>query len=937
MLTRFVKRPRLATLGLLAGLWLGAQPDAAEAAPQKLAEFNEKGSFVLVGNTVGWDCNAGIPQPTVGTPPMSANCGMNIDDSSADLLWSTDGQTATADMATTPLRAGSTSLLNLPAGAIVVHARLFWAAQLPSMATAGRQVTLDRPGRFSQVVQNDPAFPGLTVENNGRSYYQGHADITRLVQQYGPGVYRVTGIPTTSLVGVLENVAFVNWHMAVVYRKADEPTRNIVIYRGLDLVQPGSVATATLDGFLVPNTGFSGQLGIVGYEGDESLVGDSFSFNGVVQTNPLNPATNFFNSTRTNVGQPVSVQGDLPQMSGQPSSMVGLDLDVVDVTAQLAAGQTSGQIRASSSGDLYFLGGFATSISTLFPVFSDSTKTYVNVSRPDKPVIPGDTVRYTIKVLNNGSDTSINTELRDALPPQVSFVPGSLKILDGANAGAKTDASGDDQFEYEAQTRTLKIRLGMGATAAAGGTMAVGETTTIEFLAVVSRAISGRLDNQGAISGQGQRAVAQGVSRAGNWLTGDGSAPSVPTSIFVDCQSDLQCGPLAPKCERSLSPPRCACSASADCPSGYVCDPVGRSCVQCTASPAQTQSCQAAGQGAVCLADNRCGCNTDADCGAGRVCDLGSRTCPSPKSDLDVRVIPPAMPAPPGMSAVYSVQITNLGPDPATNASIITQLPPGVTGATWTCSASGATCPAAMGEGPLPGTVTLPPGGVLIYTLTIPVPAGYSSETVPVRVTALPANGTTDPQPANNTGFGDAIVIRDSRPDLYLELESGAGPEAYSTLYTVTAKNRGPAPAPGALFSYTAPPDAQIINVTPGDGWTCTTSDDKRYLSCETSQEVPASGSAPPVKFEVRSPSGTKSQLFTGTISPRDPNGFTLTDAMPEDNTVVQDFPFGDVKLAGGGFGCAMGAETATGVAPFGALLGFLLTTAALGRRRRRA
>ncbi|HPH27081.1 MAG TPA: MYXO-CTERM sorting domain-containing protein [Pseudomonadota bacterium] len=938
MLSRRFSRFRFPTIGLLPALWIGAQLQLAAAAPQKVAEFNEKGNFLLIGNTVGWDCAAGVPTPVVGNVAATADCGMNLDDSSGDVMWSTDGTSATAQSTTTPLKAGSLAVLNVPADAVVVNARLFWSAQLPAGSSAGGQVTLDRPGTFSTLIGNDPSFPGLTVQNSGRTYYQGNADITKLVQKNGSGAYRVTGIPTSPLLGLLENVAFVNWHMVVVYRKADEPTRNLVVYRGMDPVTVAAPADATLDGFLVPPAGFAGQLGIIGYEGDDLLNGDSFLFNNVVQSNALNPATNFFNSTRSNLGSAVTVAGDLPQMSGAVGSMIGLDLDVIDVTPQLTAGATSATVRASSNGDLYFLGGFVTGISTLFPVFSDSTKTYVNVSRPDQPVVPGDTVRYTMKVLNNGSDTSINTILSDPLPPQLTYVPGTIKIIDGPNAGAQTDQPGDDQVDYDANTRTITVRVGTGATAVLGGTVPVGETTTIELLAQVSRAISGRLDNQGVVTAQGQKAFAQNVKRAGTWLTGDGTAPNIPTSITVDCSSDVQCTPLAPKCDRSLTPARCACTATADCPTGYVCDPTARSCVQCTAAPAQTQSCQASGLGAVCLPDNRCGCNSDADCG-GRVCDLGTRTCPHPNSDLDVRVIPPAGPVMPGTTAIYSVQITDLGPDPVTNANIYTQLPPGITGASWTCMAvgAGATCPAPSGQGALPPTVTLPNGGKLIYTLSIPIPANYPSESVPVKVTALPAPGATDPQPNNNTGVGDAVVPHDSRPDLYLDVKGDVGGEPLTNVYTVTANNRGPASAPGAYFTYTAPEGSEVISTTPGEGWTCKLSTDKRTLSCETQTPIAAQGSAPPVVFIVKSPAGVRNQPFVGTISPTDGNGLTLTDGKPEDNLSKADFPLPDVMLAGGGFGCSVGPGSVSNFAPLAGLAGFLVMLTGRNRRRRKA
>ena len=922
-------------LGLLSAVGVSTLCSTVFAAPQKLAEFNEKGSFLLIGNTVGWDCAAGVPQPTVGSI-NTGSCSTNTEDSSADILWQTDGTSATADGATTPLRASSAAFLSIPPGAVVVHARLFWAAQLPLGASAGRQVGLDRPGGFQSVIVNDPLFPGLTVSSGGRTYYQGNADITKVVQQQGSGVYRVSGVPTTSLKDVLENVAFVNWHMMVVYRKSDEPTRNIVVYRGMDSVQQGLNANATLDGFLVPNSGFSGQLGIVGYEGDDSLTGDSFLFNGSVLSNQVNPATNFFNSSRSTLGAPVSITGDLPQMSGQPSSMVGIDMDVVDVTAQLSAGATSAQLQATSSGDLFFLGGFVTGISTLFPVFSESTKTYVNVSRPGKPVIPGDTVKYTLNVVNSGSDASIGTVLRDPLPPELTYVPGSLQILSGPNAGAKTDTSGDDQAEYDPQTRTLTVRIGNGANATQGGTVAVGEVTQIELTAVVSRAISGRLDNQGSITGQGQLAVAKGVTRAGAWLTGDGTAPSIPTSIVVDCQTDLQCGVLAPKCDRSLAPPRCACTVSADCPSGFVCDPAGRSCVQCTASPQQVSACSAAGQGAICLADNRCGCNSDADCG-GRTCDLGSRTCPSPKSDLSVVVIPPATPSAPGTTAVYSVQVTNLGVDPVTDANIYTKLPPGITGASWTCMpmGMGAMCPAASGNGPLPPTVTLPAGGQLIYTLSVPIPSNYTSETVPIRVSALPPAGTTDPQPGNNNGYGEAVVTQANKPDLVLTVDGQIGPEPYSQQYTASATNKGTGGASGAYFGYTAPVGAEISSVQPGEGWTCVVSNDKRTLSCESATPIPPQGSTTPVVFVVKSPRGATSQPFEATVTPRDEYGYPLTDANPADNTVTRSGEVSDAKLAGNGFGCAMASPAQDVAAPMGVLGSLLITCYSLLRRRK--
>jgi len=918
-------------LGVIPALYCSLSATPVQAAPQKIAEFNEKGSFLLIGNTSSFDCRAAVPRPSVGT---IGDCGMNTDDTSSDVLF--DAVTGSADTSVLATKAGSTARLDVPAGAIVVHAQLYWAAQLPMGSSAAERVILERPdGSFAMTLVGDPARPGLTANTGGRTYYQSTANITKLVQQYGSGAYRVRAIPTVPLANVLENVAFVNWHMVVVYRKTDEPTRNIVLYRALDIIEPLTTANTTLDGFLVPMTGFQGSLGVVGYEGDHDLVGDVLQFNGTTLTNGLNPADNFFNSSRSNNGQAVSVVGDQPQATGQPASMSGIDLDVVDVSAQLSAGATSATIRATSSSDLYFLGGFATAISTLFPVFSESTKLYANVSRPGQPVLPGDTIRYTIRAINTGSDTSINTILRDTLPPELIYIPGSTQITGGPNAGAKTDQTGDDQVDYDPQRRTLTVRLGTGATASNGGTVPVNEVTTIEIQARVSYAVSGQLNNQAVISGQGERATMQNVLRPGQWLSGDGVSPSVPTSFTVDCQSDQQCPALAPRCDRSLNPARCACLSNADCPASTVCDPVSRRCAQCSASPAQLQNCSSAGLGAQCLPDNTCGCSSNADCG-GRICDLGSRKCPHTTSDLDVQVIPPSMSLMPGMTALYDVRITNLGPDAVTDASILTQLPPSIMGASWTCMAVGAgsMCPAASGSGALPGSISLPAGGSVVYSLSIPIPADFTTESLPVKVTAVAPPAVVDPLPNNNFGVGDALITRSDQPDLVLNLDGVPGKEPWSIEYTATAKNQGTGKAFGAYFLYTAPPGSEITVGTQGEGWQCLISADKRVLTCERSTSIDPQTTTPPVVFQVKSPPNTESQDVTATVIPRDPSGLTASDKNPADNTITKTFPLFDAQLAGGGIGCDIGTHGASS-APVSALAGLALSCALLLRRRR--
>ena len=81
----------------------------------------------------------------------------------------------------------------------------------------------------------------------------------------------------------------------------------------------------------------------------------------------------------------------------------------------------------------------------------------------------------------------------DVLPAGITFVPGSILVTTntGASTGAMTDATGDDIAEYLAASRTVRLRAGTGATAAAGGTLGINSTISFRFRATVDRAASG--------------------------------------------------------------------------------------------------------------------------------------------------------------------------------------------------------------------------------------------------------------------------------------------------------------------------------------------------------------------------------------------------------------------------------------------------------------
>ncbi|HEY1086974.1 MAG TPA: isopeptide-forming domain-containing fimbrial protein, partial [Archangium sp.] len=473
---------------------------------------DQRGDFVLIGNTNTYDCGNSPVVPLVGTV---GTCGVNTTDTSGDIFWRADSLTtgqAQANTTVTLAQTRTTAVLALPAGATVTYARLYWAAK----GSPDSNVTLDREGGFSQSITADVTYTPVSAS------YQSSADVTALVQAQGTGAYRVSGIDSLNAVNLNDSTFFSTWSMVVFYRLDTEPPRNLTLFDGFDQVDTATSANVTLTGFLVPDAGFDGKLGIIAYEGDATLNGESFTFDGVAASDGLNPSNNALNGTKTRLGVAQSQAGDLPRLTGGVGSVTGFDLDVFDVTAQLTGGvgsvtgfdldvfdvtaqldpfQTSAPLSASSTQDFFIHGAFITSVSTLKPIFVNVSKTVVDVN--GGTVQAGDVLEYTITGTNSGTDSATGVVLTDDLPAGVTYVPGTLEVVSGPNAGVKTDASGDDQGEYVAATRTARVRLGTGANATSGGSIAIGESFSVRLRVTVDANAPATIANQANLSTQG--------------------------------------------------------------------------------------------------------------------------------------------------------------------------------------------------------------------------------------------------------------------------------------------------------------------------------------------------------------------------------------------------------------------------------------------------
>ncbi|MCE9672523.1 Ig-like domain-containing protein [Myxococcus stipitatus] len=513
----------LARLRGTLALLLACGASQAMAAPILRHTVDQRGDILMVGNTLAHDCASNVPGPLVGTV---GNCGSNTSDDAVDVYWNIQSGVASANTSVTATGARSRAALVIPPGAIVTYARLYWASHLATtQRTPDITAEFSRPGVFTQALTADVSH---SYWGNSRYIYESSADVTSLVAAHGSGVYEVSDVDSMAIANLNSTDPFSGWALVVFYRHADSPIRNLTLFDGLDYVNNTNPQTVTLSGFNVPPNGFDAKLGVLAFEGDATRNGDQLLVNNVNVSDATNPSNNFFNGSRSVLGTPTSHADDLPRLSGAQASMSGMDLDLVDITNRVTGGATSMTVTATSSGDAYVLGAFTTSIATVRPDFTNTYKTATAVNpRPDGSLRGGDLIEYTIVTTNTGDDVSIETVFSDPLPALLSYVPGSLEILSGPNAGPLTDNPGDDVGEVS-PTGVITVRLGTGATATLGGTLQLLQGTTVRFRATVNPSASGVVANQATITAAGERGAPASSANSSPSATTTG-----PTTINV--------------------------------------------------------------------------------------------------------------------------------------------------------------------------------------------------------------------------------------------------------------------------------------------------------------------------------------------------------------------------------------------------------------------
>lgn len=447
-------RRRLRVLfALLAALAALAGAPAADA--QVLRGFTprfastDRGDILLVGNTLT-TCRSG----DVGCADAQNGLGSGNNNNWVMQHVDIDGDPSTIN--------SSRATLALPPGATVLWAGLYWSGDSQS---GTRSIAL-----LSTPVAGYATVTAMQLDANGGTY-QAYTDVTARVQAGGSGSYTVANVETRP--GAKR---FAGWTLVVVYRDTTEPQRNLVVFDGFAEVLPGASVTIPVTGLETPPAGIvTTHLGVLAWEGEQWATGDQFLLNGVPLGNGVNPPDNFFNSSITNLGAQVT--------SKTPNYVnnFGMDIDRVAARGILPNGATSATMQLVSTNDHFFPGVVTFATDLAVPVLGGSNFTKFVTDLNGGNVNPGDVLEYAIQVRNAGSDAATETVVRDTIPANTVYDPGSLAIVSGPGAGPKSDVAGDDQAEYVAASNEVVLRIGAGAGSARGGTLAAGQATTLRF------------------------------------------------------------------------------------------------------------------------------------------------------------------------------------------------------------------------------------------------------------------------------------------------------------------------------------------------------------------------------------------------------------------------------------------------------------------------
>jgi len=829
-------------LFFLAAIGIGFAP-AAHAERNFTVRFdgNDYGDIQIIGNAL-MSCVQGTNNPPatcIASVPVSGTGSTSLNDNDYNMrLVNVAGGTTSS----------SSADLSLPTGATVLWAGLYWGADTSAgtngtAATAALrgQIRFSVPGGTYQTVTATQVDAATAAGQGTR--YSAFVDVTTSVQGGGAGTYRVADIQA----GTGQD-RYAGWSLVVVVRDTAQPLRNLTVFDGYQVVNSAAATVnITVSGFRTPLSGpFTVRAGAVSYEGDLSSTGDQLRVNGINLSNAVNPASNVFNSTISRLGANITAKN--PNFANQ----LGFDADLFDASGILANGATGATLTFTTGGETYYPAVLTFANDVYQPVVDGNViKTVTDLNGGS--VLANDVLQYTVNISNTGNDPSANMVLTDAIPANTTYVPGTLVVASGANAGPKTDASGDDQAQFNGSS--VVFRLGTGANATTGGTLAINASTSITFNVRVNAGVPAgtTIANQASVAYNGASLGTPFVSLSDGDPNTSGNQPT--TVVVGSAQARLAISkdgtPNPVVAGQNITYTlHVDNNGPNDATSVVVSDPLPATLtfVSAVAGPDWIITSPAVGAtGTVTFNAGtlpvggydltlvaRVVPGTPGGSSIGNTVSLSSSNDPTGShqaatnttvansGDLSLSKGASAV-AGQGQQITYSLQLNNPGPDPATGVAVSDPLPANTTFVSATAPAGwAATTPAVGGTGTVTFTNASVPAGVYSFVVVAQVGAAAPIGGT-ITNTATVSSTSADSNPANNSATA-GTTVQNPVPSVTKSFTPATVGSGVPSALRITITNNAAVAISGLAIGDTlptAPSQMRVTNPVTGVSNTC--------------------------------------------------------------------------------------------------------------------
>lgn len=488
-------------------------PTLLEATYINVFTGNDNGGIAFTGNTLGLNKRDNQNQP--GTDG-SIGAFINTTGSHAG-GWPPGTTLAYADN-------GSTAVLDLPLGSIVLHAELIWGGSYglgssisPNNTTS---ITLITPDSASHTITpkvataqaTAPTFDPSLPSGPSGGFYVRSQDVTSLLTaqetSFGTaaGTYTVQGVPGT-VQPLANNLNCAGWTLAVAYHNPNMFTSNLNLYTACEYSGPTAAPAALVSGFQAPTTGsVTARLFVSALEGDAFITGDHFvvgtTVNGsgnIVGGTQLfgsnNPVNNFFacqintilvittdlatgkyvqsgNSLLDTRGSFGNSNSNANTATGVSGARQGYDITSINLGSLIANGQTQIYAQGTSDQDVYTITALGMQLQVKAPLIQSVKAVNSNTAHV------GDTMTFTETFTNIGEITATSIVFKDILESDLAFQTGSF-ILNGIPNPTITNTELINGIPIP--------------------DLAVGASATVEFQAVVQPTSSLILFNAGTV------------------------------------------------------------------------------------------------------------------------------------------------------------------------------------------------------------------------------------------------------------------------------------------------------------------------------------------------------------------------------------------------------------------------------------------------------